>query len=803
LYKLVAGAFDALDGVLGGAGRAIRGAWRALWNGALEPLVFGLLLLLTGLWILLEDLLGAADRVVAWLERAFVIVALLTMVFLYFFDYLNREFPDLAPNIEGGANFAMVLLVWVGFLGASLATRQRKHLSVDASDRILSPDSARFVKRLSAIIAAGLCYKLMTIAWVMTSEGLEFEDTLEGLRVWESMVSPMNALIGMLPGADVQWGKLLPALGLTALGLWGSSKLARAKGPTGRFGAPVVEALAALVGGAALIYALPLFWEPRLEFGDPVVWPVIEAGDGFPLWLAQGVLPLSFLVMSIRFLAAAVRGKFEAASIADLDDDALPPPPLPQPLTDGNRKRPDVVLAGLFPGILLGFAAVLYFGKGALILIAAVLMVFLGAPLFVAVGTAALASVVLISEMSGISVATDMFEACKKKELLAIPFFVLAGNLMTKGSLANRLIGVARALMAPIPGGLGLATVFACALFAAISGSSPVTVIAIGSILFPMLVKDGYPENYSLGVLSSAGSLGIIIPPSVPMIVYAIMVSTPQNVVSPLDLFIGGVLPGLLIAGTLMLYTLYRTRPGAPGADQIAVIETPGGYFPNLARQIQRGALALLMIVLIIGGLYGVLGPIRFTVNEAAAVAVVYALFVELVIHREMKVSDLPKVLVDSAVMMGSLFLIIVLAIAFNKFLALQMIPQQAAEWLASHVDAQWKFIILVNIFLLMLGTVMEILSAILIVAPLLAPIAASFGMHPIHFGIMFIVNLELGYLTPPMGINLFVASTVFNRPIVQVIKSAVPFLLLMAMCLMIIAWFPSLSLALLDTGGP
>ena len=799
MYKLIAGAFDALDGVLGAIGRGISRAWRSAWDGALEPLVFGLLLTLTALWILIEDLFGAVDRVVAWLERTFVIVALLGMVFLYFFDYLNREFPSVAPTIEGGTNMAMVLLVWVGFLGASLATRKRRHLSVDASDRILSPASARFVKRASALIAAGLCWKLMTISWVMTSEGLEYEDTLEGLRVWDWLAGPLDTLVGILPEASVQWERLVPALVITGLALWGSNKLSRLSGPAARFGAPTVEAIGALVGGLALIYALPLFWEPRLEFGDPVEWPTVEAGDGFPLWLAQGVLPLSFLVMSLRFVAAAVRGNFESAPIGDLDEAELPPPPPRQPLTDGNRKRPDVVLAGLFPGILLGFAAVLYFGKGALILIAAVLMVFLGAPLFVAVGTAALASVMLISEMSGISVATDMFEACKKKELLAIPFFVLAGNLMTRGSLANRLIGVARAMMAPIPGGLGLATVFACALFAAISGSSPVTVIAIGSILFPMLVKDGYPENYSLGVLSSAGSLGIIIPPSVPMIVYAIMVSTPQNIVSPLDLFVGGILPGLLIAGALMLYTLYRTRPGAPGADEIAVIETPGGFFPNLGRQIQRGALALLMIVLIIGGLYGVLGPIRFTVNEAAAVAVVYALFVELVIHRELKVSDLPKVLVDSAVMMGSLFLIIVLAIAFNKFLALQMIPQQAAEWLAGHVDAQWKFLILVNIFLLMLGTVMEILSAILIVAPLLAPIAASFGMHPIHFGIMFIVNLELGYLTPPMGINLFVASTVFNRPIVQVIKSAVPFLLLMAICLMLIAWFPSLSLALLE----
>jgi C4-dicarboxylate transporter DctM subunit len=799
VYNLIAGSFDALDRVLGGVGRSIRGAWRAAWRGPIEVLLFYLLLLLTALWLLLEDLFAALDRAVAWLEGAFLTSALLAMVLLSFFDYLYREFPDVAPSIEGGPNMAMVLLVWVGFLGASLATRRRRHLSVDATDRLLSPPAARTVKRFSALIAAGICWKLVTISWMLTAEGLEFEDTLEGLKVWDWLAGPLNAVVGLLPGAALDWGRLAPAAIVGGLLLWGSGKLLERQDTPARIGGRVLEALGAVAVGAAALLALPMFWSPTLEFGDAVEWPTIEGGDGFPLWLAQIVLPLSFVVMGLRFLGAAIRGKFEPAAIAEVDEleDRSWIPPKPEP--PGTRKRSDVIVAGLFPGLLLGMAAVLYFGKGALILIAAVLLVLMGAPLFVAVGVAALASVILISGLSGLSVAGDMFEATKKQELLAIPFFVLAGNLMTSGSLADRLIGVARALMAPIPGGLGLATVFACALFAAISGSSPVTVIAIGSILFPMLVRDKYPENYSLGVLSSAGSLGIIIPPSVPMIIYAIMVSTPDRIVSPLDLFIGGVIPGLLIAAVLMVYTLYRTRPSAGDTAQITVPETPGGYLPNLLRQIRRGALALVLILLIIGGLYGVLGPIRFTVNEAAAVAVVYALVVELLIHRELKLKDLPKVVVDSGVMMGSLFLIIVLAIAFNKFLALQQIPQQAAEWLLAHVDAQWKFIVLVNLFLLALGCVMEILSAILIVAPLLAPIADQFGLHPVHFGIMFIVNLELGYLTPPMGINLFVASTVFNRPIVQVIKSALPFLLLMAFCLVLISWFPALSLALLE----
>jgi len=794
VYKLIAGAFDALDRVLGAIGGAWRAAWGALWRGPIETLLFYLILTLTGAWILVEAAAEAIDDAVAWLEGAFITVAMLVMALLSFFDYARREIPGFPIDLEGGPNMAMVLMVWVGFLGASLATRQRKHLAVDASDRVLSPGAATFIKRFSALVAAGLCWILARTSWALTAEGLEFEDTLEGLKVWDGLVAPINTVIGLLPTAEANTGRLWLSVGAMFAAAWGARRL---RGGAATWGAPILRAVAGLAGGVALLSALPLFWTPTLEFGDPVNWPTVEAGGRFPLWLAQGILPLSFLVMSARFLAAAIRGKFESAPLVEGADESTPAPP-PAPRKPGDRNRKDVVLAGMFPGLLVGLGATLYFGKGGLILLAAILLVLVGAPLFVAVGVAALACVNLISGISGLSVVTDMFEACKKQELLAIPFFVLAGNLMTHGALADRLINIARAVMGKTPGGLGLATIFSCVFFAAISGSSPVTVIAIGTILFPMLVREGYPESYSLGVLTSAGSLGIIIPPSIPMILYAIMVSSPQNILSPNDLFIAGVLPGLFIAGMLMAYTFYRTRPGAPGAEKLKLFDMPEGYVKGLAQAVRKGALALVLPVLILGGIYGVLGPIKFTVTEAAAVAVVYALVVELLFHRELKPRDLPKILVDSGVMMGGLFLIIVLAIAFNKFLAHQMLPQAAAEWLASHVDAKWQFLILVNLFLLALGCVMEILSAILIVAPLLAPIAAQYGIDPIHFGIIFIVNLELGYLTPPLGINLFVASTVFERPIVQVIKASFPFLLLMLFCLAVIAWFPGLSLALL-----
>lgn len=797
MYRLLSSVFDTLDTGLDALRDGVRGGWRRLRDGVLQDLIFGLALGLTGLRLLVEDLLGDLDRVLAWLERATIAVLMLAMVGLSFLDYLKREVPALGLELEGGPNLAMIAMVWVGFLGASLATKLGKHLATDASDKLLSPGAARVTQRLSALIAAGLCWQLMGYAWTLTSEGVEFADTLEGLVLWPSLAGPLAALVALLPvaGSAVAWGPLLLAAGLSFGALRVADRLGAQPGLPGRLGAPLAEAVGALAGGVALLRALPLVWEPRLEFDVLSAWPAVEAGAGFPIWIAQLILPASFAVMALRFAAAGLLG------VKPPPDPEAPVEPFTFPHPGGLRTGRDVVFAGLFPGLLLGVGATLYFGTGGLILAVCILLVLIGAPLFVAIGVGALASVMLVADLGGVSVATDMFEATKKQELLSIPFFVLAGNIMTQGSLSERLVGVARAVLGRTPGGLGLASVFACTIFAAISGSSPVTVIAIGALMFPMLTRDRYPEGYSMGVLTTAGSLGIIIPPSIPMIIYAIMTSTPEAPVSPNDLFLAGVLPGLFIASMLAVYTLYRTRPrGRPDDVPVPVLE--GGYWPNLGRALRRGALALALPVLILGGIYGLLGPLRFTVTEAAAVAVVYALVVEVFVHRELGLRKLVDVLVESGVMMGSLFLIIVLAIAFNRFLTFQQIPQEATAWMAERVSDPLSFLIMANLFLLVLGCLMEIISAILIVAPLLAPMAAQYGIDPIHFGIIFIVNLELGYLTPPMGINLFVASTVFRRSLGQVIRSVLPFLFIMLFCLVVITLTPWLSLALLGLGG-
>lgn len=415
------------------------------------------------------------------------------------------------------------------------------------------------------------------------------------------------------------------------------------------------------------------------------------------------------------------------------------------------------------------------------IILAVLLCLVLGTPLFAGLALLTLACVHFLGDGFLADIVADMFNAVNKDVLLAIPFFVVAGQLMTEGSIARRIIEVAKAWLGWLPAGLAITAVAACMFFAAISGSSPVTLIAIGSVLFPALVKEGYGEKFSLGLLTTGGSLGILIPPSIPMILYAVSVSSPERSVPVGDLFLAGVLPGLLIASVLGGYAV---------ATQGSRARIPFRMGEAMAA-LRRGIWSLLLPVIILGSIYSG----ACTATEAAALSVVYALFVELVIHRELKWRALPGVFVEGGVGMGTLFLVIVLAMALNQFLALEQVPQGLAEGMRGLIESPLAFAILVNLFLLAVGCVMDIMSAILILAPILAPMAAAYGFHPVHFGIIFIVNLEIGYLTPPIGLNLFVASSVFKKPLEKVIAACLPFIGLMIGCLALITWFPWLSL--------
>lgn len=422
------------------------------------------------------------------------------------------------------------------------------------------------------------------------------------------------------------------------------------------------------------------------------------------------------------------------------------------------------------------------------IVLVALLCIVLGTPLFAVLGIITLGCLYFLGDGILTEMIADMYNAVNKDVLLAIPFFIIAGQIMTSGSMASRLIDIAKALVGWLPGGLAVTTIFACLFFAAVSGSSPVTVIAIGTIMFPVLMNEKYREKFSIGLITSAGSLGILIPPSIPMIIYAIVVSTAIAPISVADLFIAGILPGILIAFLMAVYAV--VTQGDHTKDTRIRFE-----WRNLQRALQRGIFALTLPLLILGGIYGGL----FTPTEAAAVAVVYAFIVEVFIHRELKLAHIPNIFIQGSMVMGTLFLIIVIAISFNQFLALERIPFQAAEWLTGFVESKIMFLILVNIFLLILGCFMDIMSAILIVGPLLGPIAVQFGIDPVHFAIIFIVNMEIGYLTPPLGLNLYVSSSIFQRRIGHVIMATIPFTVIMLIALVLITYVPQISLTLVE----
>lgn len=373
----------------------------------------------------------------------------------------------------------------------------------------------------------------------------------------------------------------------------------------------------------------------------------------------------------------------------------------------------------------------------------------------------------------------DIWTSVNRDVLLAIPMFVLAGNIMTRGSIAARLIGIMRALTQWLPGGLAVATILSCATFAALSGSSPVTLLAVGSILYPALLESGYDRKFALGALASGGTLGVVIPPSIPMILYAIVTETSIS-----DLFIAGIIPGLLLTGVLSIYALAANRHIASSPFSI----------PDLVHSVRHGVFAMLTPVILLGGIYSGL----FSATEAAAVAVGYALLVEIFVHRDLKPRDFFDIAVDTSRLLGTLFPIVAVAISINLLLTAEQVPQNLARWMAEVVSEKWLFLILLNVFLLIIGCLIDIGSAILMLAPLLLPIAMAYGIDPVHFGIIMVVNLEIGYLTPPIGLNLIVAMTAFKEPFLLICRAVVPFILLMLGVLVAVVWFPQLSLFLI-----
>jgi len=415
----------------------------------------------------------------------------------------------------------------------------------------------------------------------------------------------------------------------------------------------------------------------------------------------------------------------------------------------------------------------------ALAVIVAVLLV-LRQNLMVVLGVATAYAYLVWGDGVVANIVIDAWDAANKEVLLSIPLYILAGNIMSRGVMAQRLIRLMRAVSNPVPGGLAIATVLSCAIFAAVSGSGTVTLLAVGTVMYPALRDAGYSRSFALGALCAAGTLGIIVPPSIPLILYGVMTQT-----SIADLFIAGIGPALLLTMLMVSYAVVANRRFRGG---------PWNTREVLA-SLREGIWALLMPVLILGGIYSG----YFTATESAAVAVVYALFVEMVIYREMDFAGLYAVVGQTTKLLGSLFPVLMIALSLNVFLTYEQVPELLVSALSSRLDSPVALLLGMNLFLLLLGCVMDIGSAILILSPMLQPLAAAQGIDPVHFGIIMVVNLEIGYLTPPLGLNLIVAMTAFREDFWTICRAVVPFLLLMLTGLVVVSFWPALSLFLLN----
>lgn len=416
-------------------------------------------------------------------------------------------------------------------------------------------------------------------------------------------------------------------------------------------------------------------------------------------------------------------------------------------------------------------------------------LILIGVPVAVSLGISSLVSMIIFTshDISGIP---ETFISAFKPTLMAIPMFIFAGSLLSKGSSAQRIIDFAKSLVGHLPGGLPMSAILACIIFAAVSGSSPATVVAIGSVMFLAIKEAGYPKSYAVGAITTAGSLGILIPPSVVMIVYGVTASGLSDLngkeisVSIEALFKAGIIPGILIGAMMMIYAYI-------GAKRLGYKANKPESFSIRLKQFLRAFWALLIIVVVIGGIYGGI----FTATEAAGIAVIYAFFISVFVYKDLKLKDLYAVCLDAAITTAMIFLIIGSAVVFAHFLTSERIPHMIAQFLIEQNMSWWAFLIAVNIILFIMGQFMEPSSVVMIMTPLLLPIAVSLGIDPIHFGIIMVVNMEIGMITPPIGLNLFVASSLTGLNLKDVVASVLPWLLIMVLGLILITYIPSISL--------
>ncbi len=415
-----------------------------------------------------------------------------------------------------------------------------------------------------------------------------------------------------------------------------------------------------------------------------------------------------------------------------------------------------------------------------------VILMLTGMPISISLGLTVLTFLFTMTQVPIESVALKLFTGIEKFEIMAIPFFILAGNFLTHGGVARRMINFASSMVGHWYGGLGLAGVVACALFAAVSGSSPATVVAIGSILLPAMVRAGFPNKFGAGVITTSGGLGILIPPSIVMVMYSVSTNTSVGA-----LFMAGVVPGAVLALFLGFTTWYR-------AKKFDYPRQPKASWGERAKTFKDSIWGLLLIVIVMGM------DLQWRVHptEAAAMSAVYSFFVAVFVYKDLTLKDVPRVLLNSANMSAMLLYIITNAVLFSFLMTHENIPQEMADWMLGTGVGVIGFLLMANILLLIAGNFMEPSSIVLILAPILFPIAVKLGIHPVHFGIMMVVNMEVGLCHPPVGLNLYVASGITKMGITELTVAVWPWLLTMLVFLGLVTYWPALSLALPQAMG-
>ncbi len=585
-------------------------------------------------------------------EDIFNLLILSVMAVLPLIEIVGRKLGG--HTLPGAAQYVSMLTLWIGFTGAMLAARDKRHLSLASGLDIFKGPAAVVAKVLAIVVAAAVTATLSYGAWIT--------------------VDAERASTQVIPG-------------------------------------------------------------------------------GVPVWVTQLAMPLGYAFVAWRLIAVAF-------------------PKL--------AARAGVLIA------VAGLLAVAYFGDYELaekLLWPAIGVVALatiaGAPIYVALGGAALL-LFWADDTPVASVAAETVRQIKNPTMPTIPLFTFAGYILAESNASSRLVRVVRGLVGWMPGGVAIMTAVVCAFFTTFTGASGVTILALGGLLYPMLVREGYPDRFSIGLLTASGSIGLLFPPSLPVIFYGVIAHVPVD-----RMFVAGLLPGAVLVAALALFGVVvgvKSEAKRTAFDPKEALQ---------ALWIAKWELALPIIA--VGGI--VLG--LTTIVEAAALTAAYALFIETAIYRDLSIrNDLVRVGADCATLIGGVLIILGVAMGFTSYLVDAEVPAEVLAWVKGGIESKYVFLIALNVFLLVVGCLMDIFSAIVVVVPLIMPISRHFGIDPIHLGIIFLANLELGFLTPPVGMNLFLSSFRFERPLTEVYRVAIPFLLILIVAVLLITYIPALTLA-------